>query len=171
VSEAFVPATQSALTLEAYFRSAGPEVKVRVWIEGQMAGQTYVRRSELTVSNQWESRAFRASDVPSGGLESARIRFEVISPGTVWIDDLHVIGDSASKSARLNTQRALLAAIQAYRESRYADFARLAASHWVRHTSSPATRLARGVDRRKSSDAASPVESSASALSQDSKLR
>ncbi len=29
--------------------------------------------------------------------------------------------------------RALLAALQAYREKRYADFARLATSHWARH--------------------------------------
>ncbi len=38
------------------------------------------------------------------------------------------LGDSESKTA----QRALLAALQAYRESRYADFNRLAASHWAR---------------------------------------
>ena len=40
-----------------------------------------------------------------------------------------------------------LAALQAYREQRYADFARLAGSHWIRQSSTPAGgRLARTND-------------------------
>ena len=70
--------------------------------------------------------------MPAGGLDSARLRFELLTPGTLWIDDFHIPGETTSKSARLNAQRTLLAALQAYREQRYADFARLAGSHWIR---------------------------------------
>ena len=38
-----------------------------------------------------------------------------MSPGTLWIDDLHVIGEATPKAVRLNAQRTLLAALQAYR--------------------------------------------------------
>ena len=67
-----------------------------------------------------------------------------MTPGVLWIDDLHIRGETTSRSARINAQRTLLAALQAYREQRYADFARLAGSHWIRQSATTATgRLAR----------------------------
>ena len=48
-----------------------------------------------------------------------------INPGTLWIDDIRILSnDTDSRSGRLHAQRTLLAALQAYREHRYADFAR-----------------------------------------------
>ena len=116
VSESFVPNNHSSLLIEAFFRSSEPETKVRVWIEGTSGGKPYVRRTEMTVSETWEGRAVRASDVPAGGLDSARLRFELVAPGSLWIDDLHVPNETASRSGLLNARRTLLAAIQAYRE-------------------------------------------------------
>jgi hypothetical protein len=147
VSDVFVPNVQSSLDIQVYLRSSTADCKVRVWIEGEAGGQAYIRRTELDVSTAWEPRAVRASDIPVGGLDSARLRFELINPGVLWIDDLQVRGETTSRSARLNAQRTLLAALQAYREQRYADFARLAGSHWVRQSSaSAASRLARTND-------------------------
>src|SRR5262249_23073964 len=134
VSDPFVPSARSNLTIEAFFRSAPGDAIVRVWIEGEAGGHPYVRRSELSVSTGWDGRAVCARDLPPGGLDSARLRFEMMTPGVLWIDDLHLTSESASQSTRLNAQRALLGALQAYREQRYADSARLAASHWVRQS-------------------------------------
>jgi hypothetical protein len=147
VSEPFAPAAPSQLTIRAFFRSTPPGASVRVWIEGEAGGRPYVRRSELVVPGTWESRAVRASDLPPGGLDSARLRFELLTPGTLWLDDLKVGDDGAGKSIRLNAQRTMLAALQAYRERRYADFARLAGSHWVKQSSGLTARLARSNDR------------------------
>jgi hypothetical protein len=170
VSDAFVPSVQSSLTIQAFFRSAPADARIRIWIEGESAGQPYIRRSELSVASAWEGRAVRASDLPTGGLDSARIRIELLTPGVLWIDDLHIASDPASRSARLNARRALLAALQAYREQRYGDFARLAASHWVRHSGASTTaRLARGGDPVPRS--ARRSDAAASALSPDRKLR
>jgi hypothetical protein len=147
VSEVFVPDVQSSLEIQVYFRAAVPGAKVRVWVEGESAGKPYVRRTELSVSTAWEPRAVRASDIPAAGLEQARLRFEMLTPGTLWIDDLQIRGETSSRPARLNAQRTLLAALQAYREQRYADFARLAGSHWIRQSiMPPAGRLARSED-------------------------
>ncbi len=80
---------------------------------------------------------------PTGGgarLGAAALR--AADAGDLWIDDLHIAGETNSKSARLNAQHTLLAALQAYREQRYADFARLAGSHWVRESGPAASRLA-----------------------------
>jgi len=133
VSDPFNPNALSAVTIEAFLRSDVAEAKIRVWIEGQAEGKPFVRRSELFVSPEWRPRAFRAADIPASGLDSARLRFEMLSPGTLWIDDVRVINEQTSKSVRLNAQRSLLSALQAYREKRYADFARLGASHWTKH--------------------------------------
>jgi hypothetical protein len=147
VSEAFAPNIPSSLTIQAAFRASTPGTKVRVWVDGQASGKPYIRRTELTISTDWQERAVRASDLPPGGLDSARLRFELLSRGSLWIDDLRIPSEPTSKSARLNAQRTLLAALQAYREARYADFARLAGSHWVRESAiAGSARLARNTD-------------------------
>jgi hypothetical protein len=174
VSESFVPSVQTSLTIQAFFRSEPAGAVVRVWIEGQSDGHAFVRRSELAVSSEWSGRAARASDLPPLGLDSARLRIELLTPGTLWIDDVRILNDPAQKAARQNAQGALLAAVQAYREMRYADFARLASSHWVRQLGgSPAARLARAAVGQASPGAGSarPGDAAASALPPDRKLR
>jgi hypothetical protein len=116
----------------------------------------------------------RASDVPAGGLDSARLRFELLAPGSLWIDDLHIPNEATSRSGLLNARRTLLEAIQAYREERYAEFARLASSHWIRESSAAATtRLARATDptSRSTGGPARPSSAEPSALSPDRKRR
>jgi hypothetical protein len=172
VSEAFVPNIPSSLTIQAFFRASNPGTRIRVWVEGEAAGKPYIRRTELTVSTDWQEEAVRASDVPPGGLDSARLRFELLSKGSLWIDDLRIPSDPTSKSARLNAQRTLLAALQAYREARYADFARLAGSHWVRESSATgAARLARNGDRLPGRGVERASDQEASALPPERKLR
>ena len=174
ISESFVPNNRSSLTIEAFFRSSRPETKVRVWIEGSSAGKPYVRRTEMTVSKGWEGRAVRASDVPAGGLDSARLRFELLTPGSLWIDDLHVPNETTSRSGLLNARRTLLEAIQAYREERYAEFARLASSHWIRESSAAATTRVARVTESPSRSGGGPARegsSEPSALSPDRKRR
>jgi hypothetical protein len=175
VSEPFAPNAQSSLKIQAFFRAAAAETKVRLWIDGEAGGQPYIRRTELSVSTGWEPRVVRASDVPAGGLDSARLRFELLSPGTLWIDDIRILSsDPASRSGRLHAQRTLLAALQAYREQRYADFARLAGSHWIRQSNTLATgRLARATDGspRAGSTGTRSTDAEPSALPPDRKLR
>ena len=51
----------------------------------------------------------RAIDLPAGGLDSARLRFEMMTPGNALDRRLHVVGEAAPKAVRLNAQRTLLA--------------------------------------------------------------
>src|SRR5205823_2800703 len=80
--------------------------------------------------------AIRISDLPADGLDRVRIRFEMLVPGRLWIDDLSLVGRGPTDLERQHARSALTAALQAYGEGRYADFARLAASHWVRRGAS-----------------------------------
>ncbi len=132
VSEPFAPRAQSSLTVTAWFRSNQPDAKLRLWIEGEAAGQPFVRRSDLTLQPEWRAQAVRASNLPAGGLDTLRLRFETLVAGQLWIDELSVTGESLSDAERQNARRALLAAMVAHRENRYGDFARLASSHWAK---------------------------------------
>jgi hypothetical protein len=137
-----------------------------------VGGQPYLRGSEFPVSTDWQLKAMRLSDLPAGGLDLAWLRFEVLSPGTFWFDDVRVTGDATPKAVRLNAQRTLLAALQAYRAQRYADFARLSGSHWARHPSIVA--VSRPIPPSELSGASTAPRSgpaSASALSPDRRVR
>jgi hypothetical protein len=168
-SDDFVPNIQSALLVRVWIRSEKPDAKVRLWIEGESAGKPYRRVSELSAQPAWAERAVRASDLPGGGLDTVRLRFELLSAGTVWIDDVSVAaGEALSETEKRNARNALLAALQAYKEKRYADFARLAGSHWTRR---PAVVLG-GTSEGAAADRAGMIRTGdASALPQSRRLR
>jgi hypothetical protein len=137
VSEPFRTDARSSLTIRTWLRTDRPEAKVRVRIDGLAAGRPYARQLELPTPSrgEWAESIIRASQLPDGGLESARLRFDLLGPGRLWVDDVSVVGDALSESERLNARRDLTAALSAYREKRYADFARLGGSHWARYAS------------------------------------
>ena len=146
VSDPFHPEGRSALTIRAWFRADRPEARVRVRIDGQSAGRPYARQLEVAARGDWAESVVRASQLPDGGLDSARLRFELLGPGRLWVDDVSVVGDALGEAERLNARRDLTAALSAYRERRYADFARLGGSHWARHAAAgqPAAAVAGG---------------------------
>jgi hypothetical protein len=172
ISGDFVPSSASSMVIQACFRAEPPDARVRVWIEGEVAGQPFLRRSELQASSEWELKAVRATDLPAGGLDLARLRFELLTPGTLWIDDLSVLGEAAPKAVRLNAQRTLLAALQAYRAQHYAEFARLSNSHWARHPSIlAASRSNQPGELSGAPNGNHPGPAEASALSPDRRVR
>ena len=150
VSDSFVPNVQSSLISRFSSVRPRPVPRFASGSKGESGGKPYVRRTELDVSTSVGSADRPRLGYPRGGLDTARLRFELMTPGTLWIDDLQIRGETTSRSARLNAQRTLLAALQAYREQRYADFARLggvALDPTINHTAGrPA-----GPDERRSS--------------------
>ncbi len=129
----FRPEGRSTLVVRAWVRADRPDARARVRVDGLAAGRPYSRWFDVPARLDWSEVQVRAAQLPDEGLDSARLRFEPIGPGRVWVDDVAVAGDALSESERLNARRDLMAALSAYRDKRYADFARLAGSHWARH--------------------------------------
>jgi hypothetical protein len=127
VGDWFAPPGGSPLTVQAWLRSDRPDARVRVWIDGSAGGKPLSRHAELTVPTGWTPVRVAAPDLPPGGLDRARLRFELLAPGRLWVDDLSLAGQGPSEPER-RAQRAMAAALQAYKDGRYADFARLANS-------------------------------------------
>ncbi|HEV3165777.1 MAG TPA: hypothetical protein VGZ22_17245 [Isosphaeraceae bacterium] len=159
VSDSFVPPGGQTLSLRAWIRSDRSNTPVRVRLEGEQAGRSFVQQAELTAQPQWAAVTVPISGLPPGGLDHARLRFELPGSGRLWLDDLAVSGEGLSEPERRNARRILLAAILAYRERRYADFARLASSHWARQAE-PDPRIA-GLDPERTTLRSSPSDASA----------
>ncbi|WP_165073558.1 hypothetical protein [Paludisphaera rhizosphaerae] len=164
----FSPGEGSTLLVQTFLRADKEGTSLRIWIEGERRGEPYARRSDVVVGKDWRPLVVKASDLPVDGLETVRLRFESTAPGSVWIDDVRVRGEVAPKAVRLNAQRTLLAALQAYRERRYAEFTRLADSHWARHPGVMA--LVRGERNAPAADDSAKA-TEASALPPDRALR
>ena len=107
VGDRFTPSVQSSLTVQAWLRADRPDAKVRVWIEGEAAGRPFVRRSELSAGPDWAAMAVRVADLPAEGLDNVRLRFEMMTAGSLWIDDLGIAGETLSEPERLNAAQRL----------------------------------------------------------------
>ncbi len=146
-SEPFRPEPRSPLTVRAWLRADRPDARARVRVEGLAAGRPYARQVEVPVRGDWSEVVLKVPKGPEGGFESARVRFELAGPGKLWVDDVAVRGDALTESERLNARRDLIAALSAYRAKRYADFARLAGSHWTRQVAAGSAAEAVAGDR------------------------
>lgn len=133
-SDPFLPPGGTTLTVRAWLRADRPDAPVRVWVEGQAGGRSIVRQADLPpVGPEWAERLVRVPDLPEGGLERVRLRFEWLGPagGRFWLDDVALEGQGPSEPAR-RARRILTEALAAYRLKHYADFARLLGSNRVR---------------------------------------
>jgi len=148
VSEAFRPEARTPLTVRAWVRADRPDARARVRVEGvAVGGRPYARQVEVPARLDWSEVVLKASGLPEGGLDSARVRFELAGPGKLWVDDVAVRNDALTESERFNARRDLIAALSAYRAKRYADFARLAGSHWTRQVAAGSAAEAVASDR------------------------
>ncbi|WP_169976577.1 hypothetical protein [Tautonia rosea] len=133
-SPAFFPPGPAA-TLRAFVRTDPPDAAIRVRIESEPGTPTPVHlAADLPEQDRsdWTALALRAPGLPADGVSMLRLRFELRSPGRLWIDDLSLTGPGLAQA-----RSCLTAALQAYEEGRYADFARLARSHWVEKAGGP----------------------------------
>ncbi len=126
------PGGDTPATPRAWLRADRPDARVRAWVEGQSGGKPVARSVELVVPTSWTPLTPRGEELSTAGLRKARLRFEMLTPGRLWIDDVTLTGGVLPESDRANARRTLGAALQAYRERRFADFARLANSRWAR---------------------------------------
>ncbi|HEV3120595.1 MAG TPA: hypothetical protein VGY53_01765, partial [Isosphaeraceae bacterium] len=147
LSDSFAPPAGPELTMRAWVRAENADTQVRLLVEGEQAGRPFTRLVELTAQPYWSACVIPLRELPAGGLDRVRLRFELPFAGRLWIDDLSLAGEGLSEPERRNARRTLLAALQAYRDGRFADFARLAGSHWTRQAEPPARIAGRESDR------------------------
>jgi hypothetical protein len=129
-SDFFAAPGGTSVTVRAWLRADPPGAAVRIRIEGEVGGSRLTRQAEFTAQRDWTELAVRA-ELPPPGIERVRLHFELLAPGRLWVDDVSIFGQGPSELVP-RSHRILVTAMQAYREGRFADFARLAGSRWAR---------------------------------------
>jgi hypothetical protein len=142
------PTPGPSATLRAFLRTEPADARVRVRIEAEQGSTVPVKlAADLPEADRgdWSPMALRAPGLPSEPGSMLRLRFELRSPGRLWIDDLSLSGPGLAQA-----RSCLTAALQAYEEGRIADFARLSRSHWVVEAGGP-------IEPEPASPASSPL--------------
>ena len=79
----------------ARFDPRYPDARLRICVEGQHQGQPYYRFATINARDvaepdQWIPCVLRIDDLPTEDLSELRLRFDMLTPGVVWIDDVSV---------------------------------------------------------------------------------
>lgn len=98
-SNPFPPPRSGRVSVAAWLRirAGDPQPPLRVAIEGVCADREFYRFAAVggpsggrPLSEEWQQFVLQVGDLPETGLESLRVRFDLLGPGTVEIDDVRV---------------------------------------------------------------------------------
>lgn len=108
-SNPFVPPATGRISVAAWLRvEAGePQPPLRLAVEGLDREGEYYRFAPMgglaggrPLGEAWTQFVLQIDDLPSGGLESLRVRFDLMGPGLVQIDDVRVYGLAFNEAER-----------------------------------------------------------------------
>lgn len=100
-SNPFPPPATGRIGVSAWLKVAdgGPQPPLRLAIEGVARSGEYYRFAPVgglpgaaPLKAGWAQFVLRLDDLPSSGLESLRVRFDLMGPGRVSIDDVRIDG-------------------------------------------------------------------------------
>lgn len=105
VSQPFRPPATGRLSMRVWLRVADSAAQppLRLAVEGKLRGHPYYRFAPVGLKPQNAAEAppigtdwsqppfvFRVDDLPLQGLTELRVRFDLMGPGEVWIDDVQL---------------------------------------------------------------------------------
>jgi len=102
ISEPFAPPLTGRVTISVWLRSgdASQTPPFRVALVGKHEGRDFVRFAQLSgvptmppcFGTDWGSRpvSVLVNDLPLEGLTHLQLRFDLLGPGTVWLDDVQL---------------------------------------------------------------------------------
>ena len=136
----FVPPTTGRLAAELWLRASdhAPRPTVRIALEWQLQdGKSEERFGIISAvganaasPGDWVRYSFPVDDLPGEGIASARIRFELITAGEVWVDDVQAFDLSFSEKERLELSKLITLANVRLEAGQFADCARLLEGYW-----------------------------------------
>lgn len=142
VSDTFrSPATKRlsvSMACRAKSRITSPEsadpAKVRVSIEGNQLGGLIRRSVEISIptDEQWHQKwlLLEALDLGQNGKEGLRLTIDSLTAGEIWIDDVRLHNQFASRSERDELQNLAFLAVEGLQRGNLKPAARLLNNHW-----------------------------------------
>lgn len=98
-SNPFPPPTTGRIAVAAWLRikPGDPQPPLRIAVEGIEGGREYYRFAAIgglaggkPLTADWSLFVLQVADLPATGIESMRVRFDLLGPGGVEIDDVRV---------------------------------------------------------------------------------
>lgn len=141
------PTGQLAMTLFVRGENVGPNTELRLVFESLRGDRAYRRFATVGGANagtqgldaQWHYYAFGVNDLPLDSQGQMLVKFELVGPGEVWIDDVQLFDllfplsfYENSHEERLELVKLITATQSAYENGRVADCVRFLESYWPR---------------------------------------
>ncbi len=142
VSRAFPAPRSGRVAVSMMLRgepSSAPEksqpIKVRLSIEGTVA-QSNLRESTIVNvprDGRWSTVPCRVEidQLPACGVDSLRVAIDVMTEGTVWVDDVRVADQFMTEQERNQLQSQMYLAMGAIPKGDLMAAAKLLESHWI----------------------------------------
>lgn len=136
-SAPFVPPTTGRIAIHMQLRGgATGRPSLRISLEGKVAEGQYAPYGIIPAApaskatSDWVRYSLHVGDVPSEGLSNLRVRFELVSEGELWIDDVQLFDLPFDTSERLELSKLISLASVKLEAGQLADCARLLEGYW-----------------------------------------
>jgi len=115
-SNPFPPPSTGRVSVAVWLRipDGDPQPPLRLAFEGVQDGREYYRFAPVgglaggkPLTSGWSQFVLQVDDLPAHGLESLRVRFDLLGPGTVEIDGVRVFDLAFDESQRVQLSRQL----------------------------------------------------------------
>jgi hypothetical protein len=115
-SNPFPPPVTGRVSVAVWLRipEGDPQPPFRLALEGMQDGREYYRFAPVgglaggkPLTSGWSQFVLQIDDLPAHGLESLRVRFDLLGPGTVQIDGVRVFDLAFDESQRVQLSRRL----------------------------------------------------------------
>jgi hypothetical protein len=145
-SRPFSPPATGRLWMGVFLRVADPDRQppFRLGIEGKkLHGRDYYSYAPVglervpgyppaLIAGQWSQYVVELYDLPLDGLTSLRVRFDLMGPGEVWIDDVQLFGLAFKRSELVELQKLITLADVKLKNGQVGDCLRLLEGYWPR---------------------------------------
>ncbi len=143
VSRSFSAPPTGRFSMLVWLRIADPQRQppLRLAVEWEKNGRQYRYASlgasvddpqTVPLTTDWTPYVFQVYDLPLEGTVPMRVRFDLMGPGEVWIDDVQVSGLAFSREELIELSKLLTVANAKLERGQLGDCIRLLEGYWPR---------------------------------------
>jgi hypothetical protein len=111
---------------------------LRLAVEGRAEERNYYRYAavggngpgQVPLSDEWAQYIYQVDDIPTHGLRDLRLRFDLMSAGELWLDDVQVYDLAFSDTERVELSKIVSLADYKRTAGEYASCLQILESHW-----------------------------------------
>jgi len=142
ISEPFAPPSTGRLTMSVWLRGAEvpQQPGLRLAVVGKHDGRDFLRFAQLGAGQieappygpQWGPIVVQINDLPLDGLSQLQVRFDLLGPGEVWIDDVQLSELAFTKKERVELFKLIAPADVKLQKGEVGDCLQLLEGYWPR---------------------------------------